>query len=179
MSTKLPSKISCMHIRQSVNLLLSLWIVQGGLASSLALRKSGVNTKLRPVAADTVRGVEVLDDEHLEAGGAALSRGNDGPGEEEFPDLRKMSVSKGTNKRRLISRSTYSVPALTVLVLNLLAIADPVAVPSPKSSRVVNADSVNAMNALANGVKYESKDSRDGARTHLLTSNPARSNERT
>jgi hypothetical protein len=38
-------------------------------------------------ALDAVRGVEVLDDDHLEAGGAALAGGDGGPGKEELPDL--------------------------------------------------------------------------------------------
>lgn len=42
---------------------------------------------LRGDAVDAVDGVEVLDDDHLEAGGAALAGGNDGPREEELPDL--------------------------------------------------------------------------------------------
>jgi hypothetical protein len=41
------------------------------------------------VAVNTVGGVQVLDDHDLEAGGAALAGSNDGPGEEEFPDLQK------------------------------------------------------------------------------------------
>ena len=42
---------------------------------------------LRGDAVDAVDGVEVLDDDHLEAGGGALAGGDDGPGEEELPDL--------------------------------------------------------------------------------------------
>ena len=42
---------------------------------------------LRGDALDAVGGVEVLDHGHLEARGAALARRDDGPGEEELPDL--------------------------------------------------------------------------------------------
>jgi hypothetical protein len=47
-----------------------------------------------------VSGVQVLDNHDLEAGGATLAGGNDGPGEEELPDLKEV-VSKrqiGTEK---------------------------------------------------------------------------------
>ena len=37
-------------------------------------------------------GVEVLDDGHLEAGGAALAGGDGGPGEEELPDLGQLAM---------------------------------------------------------------------------------------
>jgi hypothetical protein len=40
-----------------------------------------------------VGGVQVLDDHDLEAGGATLAGSNDGPSEEELPDLQKV-VSK-------------------------------------------------------------------------------------
>lgn len=42
---------------------------------------------LRGNPVDAVRRVQVLDDNHLVAGGGALAGGDDGPGEEEFPDL--------------------------------------------------------------------------------------------
>jgi hypothetical protein len=44
---------------------------------------------------DTVGRVEVLDDDHLVAGRGALARGDDGPGEEEFPDLYRWLVLVG------------------------------------------------------------------------------------
>jgi hypothetical protein len=40
-----------------------------------------------------VRGVQVLLDHDLEARGATLPRGDDGPGEEKLPDLRFTNVS--------------------------------------------------------------------------------------
>lgn len=72
---------------------------------------------------DTVGGVEVLDHDHLEAGGAALAGGDGGPGQEELPD---------------------AVPALAVLGVDDLAVAQPVAVPPPEGARVVDADGVDA-----------------------------------
>lgn len=62
-------------------------LLEESLASSLGLGKSTRETKLRLNSFDTVRGVEVLDHQDLEAGGAALARGDDGPGKEELPDL--------------------------------------------------------------------------------------------
>ena len=60
-----------------------------GLASLNGSGKSTGETELCAVAVDTVGGVQVLDDHDLEAGGAALAGSNNGPGEEEFPDLQK------------------------------------------------------------------------------------------
>ena len=57
------------------------------LASLLAGSESARETKLRADTVDAVDVVEVLDDDHLEAGGTALAGGNDGPRKEEFPDL--------------------------------------------------------------------------------------------
>jgi len=68
-------------------------------------------------------GVEVLDHDYLEAGGTALARGDGGPGQKEFPD---------------------AVPALAVLSLDGLGVAEPVAVPAPYGARVVHADRVDA-----------------------------------
>ena len=39
-------------------------------------------------------GVEVLDNHDLEASGAALAGSNNGPGEEELPDLQFTNVSE-------------------------------------------------------------------------------------
>jgi hypothetical protein len=60
---------------------------QLSLASSLASSQRTVDTKLRSVAVNAVSGVQVLLDHDLEAGGAALAGSDDGPCEEEFPDL--------------------------------------------------------------------------------------------
>lgn len=72
---------------------------------------------------DAVGGVEVFDHDHLEAGGAALARGDGGPGQEELPD---------------------AVPALAELGVDGLGVAQPVAVPPPEGARVVDADGVDA-----------------------------------
>lgn len=73
-------------------------------------------------AIDAVGGVQVLDHDHLVAGGAALARGDGGPGQEELPD---------------------TIPALAVLGLDGLGVAEPVAVPAPEGARVVHADRVD------------------------------------
>ena len=52
-----------------------------------------MDAKLRRDAVDAVDGVEVLDDKHLEAGGAALAGGDHRPSEEELPDLQSVSQS--------------------------------------------------------------------------------------
>lgn len=45
----------------------------------------------------------------------------------------------------LLTRETYSEPALTVLGGNSLRVAKPVTVPSPDRSRVVNPDGVDTV----------------------------------
>lgn len=77
-------------------------------------------------------GVEVLDDDHLEAGGAALAGGDDGPGEEELPD---------------------AVPLLAVLCVDGLGVAEPVTVPAPEGARVVDADGVDALDLPAGALE--------------------------
>lgn len=47
---------------------------------------------LRGNPVDAVRRVQVLDNNHLVAGGRALAGGDDGPGEEELPDLSKLAL---------------------------------------------------------------------------------------
>jgi hypothetical protein len=71
-----------------------------------------------------VGGVQVLDDDHLVAGGAALARGDGGPGEEQLPDAE---------------------PALAVLGVDQVGVAEPVAVPAPERAGVVDADGVDAV----------------------------------
>ena len=100
-----------------------------------------MESELRRNALNAVGRVQVLDDEHLEARSAALTRRNDGPGQEEFPDLLTVSPQRCV---LLKTCTTYAVPALAELSLNLVAVADPVTVPPPDGSRVVNANSVNA-----------------------------------
>ncbi len=68
-------------------------------------------------------GIQILDHDHLEAGSTALTRGNSGPGQEEFPD---------------------TVPARAVLGLDGLGIAEPVAIPAPDGARVMDAYRINA-----------------------------------
>jgi hypothetical protein len=62
-------------------------LLEKSLASCLGLGESTRQAKLRADSVDTVDRVEVLDHQDLEAGGTALARGDDRPGEEELPDL--------------------------------------------------------------------------------------------
>jgi hypothetical protein len=98
-----------------------------------------------------VNAVKVLDNKDLEARGASLARSNDGPGEEKLPNLEKKKKKKlllaslevyNTSPQM---RNTYSVPALAELGLDSIAVSDPVAVPAPKSGRVVYTDRVHAV----------------------------------
>lgn len=101
---------------------------------------------LRGDAVDAVDGVEVLDDDHLEAGGAALAGSDDGPREEELPDLGCVSIVLELRAFGNGREKTHPEPALAVLLLDLVGVADPVAVPPPEGTRVVNTDSVDAAN---------------------------------
>lgn len=56
---------------------------------------------LRGNAVDAVRRVQVLDNNHLVASGRALAGGDDGPGEEEFPDLVTLVWLHHTRRRPL------------------------------------------------------------------------------
>ena len=73
-------------------------------------------------------GVQILDYKHLKAGRATLARRDCGPCQKEFPD---------------------TIPALTVLGLNGVGVAKPVAVPAPEGARVVDADRVNAADGVS------------------------------
>ena len=112
------------------------------LALGLAVGQGAVESELRRNALNTVGCVQVLDDEHLEARSAALTRRNDGPGQEEFPNLPSVSVHRCLFPATC---TTYAVPALAELSLDLVGVADPVTVPPPDGSRVVNTNSVNAV----------------------------------
>ena len=84
-----------------------LW--QESLASSLGSGQGALEAVLGLDAIDAVCGVEVLDDDDLEAGGGALSRGDGRVGQEDFPDL-SLSVSvfvKCSVERTLNQRSPY------------------------------------------------------------------------
>lgn len=99
-----------------------------GLAGSLGGSKSATNAVLGRDAKGAVGGVEVLDDDKLEAGGAALARRDGRPGQEQLPD---------------------AVPALAVLGLDGVAVAEPVAVPAPKRTGVVDTDGVDAITGVS------------------------------
>lgn len=66
---------------------------QPRLASSAASRKGTGEAKLRGNTVDAVSRVQVLNHDHLVAGGGTLARGDDGPGEEKFPDLSTVSTN--------------------------------------------------------------------------------------
>lgn len=74
--------------------------------------------------------VEVLSKDKLEASGGTVSRGDNGLGQEELPD---------------------TVPSHTVLVDNLVLVAQPVPVPSPDGGRVVDTDVVDGHNFKTSG----------------------------
>jgi hypothetical protein len=80
-------------------------------------RQSRVKSELSGDTLDTVESVKVLVHNDLVASTTTLAGSNDGESKEELPD---------------------AVPASSVLGLNLLLVAEPVTVPSPESSRVVN-----------------------------------------
>ena len=102
-------------------LLLRHW--ENRLTRGLGLGQRTMETELRAEAVDAVGGIQILDHNHLVAGGAALARGDARPGEEELPN---------------------AVPALSVLLLDGVGVAEPVAVPAPESARVVDANGVDA-----------------------------------
>lgn len=68
-------------------------------AGGSGLGDSAGEAELRGDAINAVGGVEVLDDDHLETGGATLARGDDGPCEEELPDLEKFVRNTGEDIR--------------------------------------------------------------------------------
>lgn len=109
-----------------------------GPATGLACLQGTSEAELRRDAVDTVGGVEVLDDNNLEAGGGALARGNSGISEEELPNLDSVSWMQEHLK------TTYPEPSRPVSSNNLVSVTEPVAVPPPKGSRVVNTNSINA-----------------------------------
>lgn len=73
---------------------------KAGLTGSLARSDSAVDTELSIDAVHTMGGVQVFLDHDLEAGCAALPRRDDGPSEEELPDLKFMKVSDSIHSNR-------------------------------------------------------------------------------
>ena len=74
--------------------------------------------------------VEVLDHDHLKAGGTALARGDGGPGQKKLPD---------------------TIPTLPILSLDGVGVAEPVAIPAPEGSRIVHSHRVDAVNEVNMG----------------------------
>lgn len=62
-------------------------LLQPGLARRLTGGESTGQAKLRGEAVNTMSRVKVLDYNHLVTGGHAFAGGNNGPGEEQLPDL--------------------------------------------------------------------------------------------
>lgn len=96
-------------------------------ALGLSSGKCTADAVLRQQTINAVCRVQVLDHDKLEASGRTLARGNRGPSQEQLPD---------------------TVPALAKLGANSLGVANPVAVPAPKRTRVVDSDSVDAVDVL-------------------------------
>jgi hypothetical protein len=113
------------------------------LASGLGGSKSAGETELSTYAIDAVGRVEVLDHDHLVAGCATLARGDGRVGQEDLPCLRK--YKREGQKVNVRQDKTYAEPSFAELGLDLLSVAEPVPVPPPESSRVVNTNSVNAI----------------------------------
>lgn len=86
--------------------------------------KRSLECELTWYAFDAVRAVQVLDQSHLEASGTALARDDGGISKEILPD---------------------AIPPFSIFRLDLVLIANPVAVPSPQSGRIVHADGVKGL----------------------------------
>ena len=110
------------------------------LVGSLAGLKSPGQSELSVNALDAVCGIQVLDEGDLIAGSGALARNDGGVSKEEFPDLNILALAC-----KDLECKTYSIPSVAILRQDLLLVGDPVSVPSPKSGRVVNTDSVNIL----------------------------------
>jgi hypothetical protein len=111
-------------------------------ALSLARIESTGEGELSVNAIDTVHGIEVLNAGDLEAGGGTLARSDRGVGKEVLPDTE---------------------PAGAVLGVDLVLVAQPVAVPPPESGGVVNTDSISHLDLEAGtleGVDDEAEGSR-------------------
>lgn len=92
-------------------------------------------------AFDAVSRVHVLDKGDLVAGCGALTRDDGGVGKEVFPDLFLLAAI-----RKGLEDQAYSVPSVAILRHDLLLVGEPVSIPSPESSRVVDTNSINHLN---------------------------------
>ena len=90
-----------------------------------------------------MRGIDVLDQGDLIACRTTLARDNRAVGKEILPNLAQR-ISSGLNVE--CSKSfTYSEPPVAVLGDNFLLVRHPVAIPSPKRSRVVHTNCVDTL----------------------------------
>jgi hypothetical protein len=164
-----------MYRAQSVNLLLVngrdmglgesavTHVVDGGLTGALEA-VLGVNTL------NTVGGVDVLDEGQLPAGSASLAGGDGRVGQEVLPDLRNRKPSSQSCSTCIMNcgdnlavERTYSKPSLAVLGLDLLAVTHPVAVPAPKSSRVVDTNGINTLDFKTSALQLIDDESKRSA----------------
>jgi hypothetical protein len=63
---------------------------------------------------NAVSRIQILDDDHLVAGSRALTRGDDGPGEEEFPNLSNISGDCTTKEKGI--RTLYHLGPYLALI---------------------------------------------------------------
>lgn len=115
--------------------------VELGLVGLLGLLESSSKGELSWDTLNTVSGVDVLDQGDLVAGGSTLTGDDGGVSKEELPDLE---------------------PSDTVLGNNLVAIAEPVSVPSPESGRVVDTNSIDRLDLEASALKVVNEETEWG-----------------
>jgi hypothetical protein len=126
-------------------------LLQPRLARLLTGGEGAGQAKLRGDTVNTMSRVKVLDYNHLVTGGHAFAGGNNGPGEEQLPDLGHVRIHEEALWET--TEKTHSVPSGTILGLDRFHISNPVTVPSPEGAGVVNTDSINAgrLSAIARG----------------------------
>jgi hypothetical protein len=73
-------------------------LMQSRFARLSARSESTSKAILTEHTVDAVSRIQILDDDHLVAGSRALTRGDDGPGEEEFPNLSNISGDYSTKE---------------------------------------------------------------------------------
>lgn len=116
-------------------------------------------TVLRVDTLNPVSGVDVLDKGDLPAGSTTLAGSNGGGSKEVLPDLDDISIIMMS----LMWKNTYAEPSLAVLGLNLLTVAHPVTVPPPESSRVVNANGINALDLKSGTLEFVDNEAKRSA----------------
>jgi hypothetical protein len=97
---------------------------------------------------NTVERVDVLVEDNLVAGSGTLTGDNGGVGQEEFPNLREISMEKYQEMDM-----AYPEPSGAVFGLNLLTVCHPVSVPPPESSAVVDSNGIDTLNLKTSSFK--------------------------